>query len=130
MKLKYTIFYVDDVPASLAFYQKAFGIGLRMMHGEGDYAELETGTTSLSFCSRTLMDQLGKSTARPEAGAPVFEIAFETDDVAAAFETAVAHGASPVSAPEDMPWGQTVSYVADLNGYLVEICSPVRPPQA
>lgn len=125
MKFKYAIFYVDDVAASLAFYKAAFGLDVRMIHGEGDYAELETGTTSLSFCSRTLMDRIGKPTARPQADAPVFEIAFETDDVAGAFRQATAHGASPVSMPEDTPWGQTVAYVADLNGYLVEICSPV-----
>jgi len=128
MKFKYTIFYVDDVSASLEFYKKAFGLDVRMIHGEGDYAELDTGTTSLSFCSRKLMDQLGKRTSSPEAEAPVFEIAFETDDVEGAFQKAVANGASPVSAPENMPWGQTVGYVADINGYLVEICSPVGPP--
>ncbi|MNY24545.1 Glyoxalase-like domain protein [compost metagenome] len=74
------------------------------------------------------MDQLGKRTANPEVDAPVFEIAFETDDVEGAFQRAVTNGARPVSAPEQMPWGQTVSYVADINGYLVEICSPVSPP--
>ncbi|WP_374326245.1 hypothetical protein [Azonexus sp.] len=28
-------------------------------------------------------------------------------------------------APEAMPWGQTVAYVADHEGYLVELCTPV-----
>lgn len=128
MKLRYTIFYVDDVAASVDFYKAAFGLDIRMVHGEGDYAELDTGTTSLSFCSRKLMDQLGKRTASPEVDAPVFEIAFETDDVEGAFHRAVTNGARPISAPEHMPWGQTISYVADINGYLVEICGPVSPP--
>jgi lactoylglutathione lyase len=26
------------------------------------------------------------------------------------------------------PWGQKVSYVRDLNGCLVEVCSPVPQP--
>jgi hypothetical protein len=27
--------------------------------------------------------------------------------------------------PTVKPWGQTVSYVRDLDGFLVEICSPM-----
>jgi len=23
-----------------------------------------------------------------------------------------------------MPWGQTIAYVADINGFLVELCTP------
>ena len=34
-------------------------------------------------------------------------------------------GARLVQAPEAMPWGQTVAYVADLEGFLVELCTPV-----
>jgi hypothetical protein len=26
---------------------------------------------------------------------------------------------------EVMPWGQTIAYVADINGFLVELCTPV-----
>jgi catechol 2,3-dioxygenase-like lactoylglutathione lyase family enzyme len=28
-------------------------------------------------------------------------------------------------AVETMPWGQTIAYVADPNGFLVELCTPV-----
>lgn len=24
-----------------------------------------------------------------------------------------------------MPWGQTIAYVADINGFLVELCTPM-----
>jgi len=37
----------------------------------------------------------------------------------------VAAGARLVQAPEQMPWGQTVAYVADINDVLVELCTPV-----
>jgi len=30
-----------------------------------------------------------------------------------------------VSEPETKPWGQTVAYVRDRNGFLVELCSPM-----
>lgn len=54
-----------------------------------------------------------------------FEIGLVTTDVAAAFKKAIAAGAVSVSEPKTKPWGQTVAYVRDLNGFLVEICSPI-----
>ena len=39
------------------------------------------------------------------------------------FDKAVAAGATPISKPQKKAWGQTVSYVRDLNGFLVELCS-------
>ena len=60
--------------------------------------------------------------------APSVEVAFVTDDVAGDFERAGSTGAEAVTPPTQKPWGQTVSYVRDLNGYLVEICSAVQLP--
>ncbi|MDZ4162095.1 MAG: VOC family protein [Burkholderiales bacterium] len=125
MQLAYTILYVDSVAASLAFYEKAFGLRTRFLHEGGDYGELDTGSTTLSFSSRALMTQLGKHPSRADARAPSFEIAFTTADVPAAVAKAVAAGAELIQPPQDMPWGQTVAYVADRDGCLVELCTPV-----
>lgn len=125
MQLAYTILYVQDVSRSLAFYQAAFDLKLRFQHESGDYGELETGTTRLAFSSHALMSQLGKSPARPDAAAPSFEIAFSTADVPAAVARAVGAGATLKQAPQEMPWGQTVAYVIDPDGFLVELCTPV-----
>jgi uncharacterized glyoxalase superfamily protein PhnB len=48
-----------------------------------------------------------------------------SDDVAGAYARAVAAGAAAVQEPRQKPWGQTVGYVRDLNGVLVELCSPL-----
>jgi lactoylglutathione lyase len=130
MILRYTILYVDDVAATLDFYERAFALTRSFLHESGDYGELSTGETKLAFSSVSLMKQLGKAPGRPVPEAPVFEIAFETDDVGAAFERAIAAGAKPMQEVRDEPWGQTTSYVSDPNGYLVEICSPVQLPSA
>lgn len=61
---------------------------------------------------------------------PVFEIAFETNDVHAALARALEAGAELVQDARDEAWGQTTSYVSDPDGYLVEICSPVQLPSA
>jgi lactoylglutathione lyase len=54
MKLGYTIAYVADVPASLAFFENAFGLTRRFLHEGGDYGELDTGATTLAFASLEL----------------------------------------------------------------------------
>ena len=102
VKLGYTILYVKDVPRSVAFYEDAFGLTRRFVHEAGMYAEMDTGATTLSFAA----NGLAKSNlpcgfrenlpGEPPAG---FEIAFTTDDVPAAYERAVAAGATPVAAP-------------------------------
>ena len=130
MQFGYTILYVEDVPKTIAFYEAAFGFVRRFVHEAGDYGELETGATTLAFSSLALMRELGKNPQAASANAPSFEIAFTTADVAAAVQRAVDAGARLVQAPEQMPWGQTVAYVADINGALGELCTPVAPPAA
>ncbi len=128
MKLRYTILYVEDVPAALAFYEEAFGLTREVLHESGDYGELATGATRLAFSSLRLMRELGKSPGVAAEQRPAFEIAFETEDVAAALKVALKAGAKLVQDVEQMPWGQQTSYVTDINGFLVEICSPVGEP--
>lgn len=127
MHFRYTILYVENVPATIAFYQQAFGLDAAFVHDSGDYGELATGETRLAFSSVSLMTSLGKSPGRPRVEAPVFEIAFETADVAAALEQALSAGAVLVQPVRREVWGQTTAYVRDPEGYLVELCSPVSP---
>ena len=125
MKLGYTILYVDDVGATLAFYQAAFGLATRFLHDSGGYGELETGATALAFASRAMLRELGKTTRAPDAEAPSFEIALVADDVPAAVRRALAAGATLVQDAKEMPWGQTVAYVNDADGFRVELCTPM-----
>jgi len=125
LKFKYTILYVDDVVETFRFYEKAFGLTKKMLHESGEYGELDTGNTTLSFSSLKLMKELGKNPAKANLTAPTFEIAFETDNVNLALSNALEAGAVLVQDATDMPWGQTIAYVIENNGFLVEICTPV-----
>ena len=125
MQLGYTILYVPDVPATLTFYEAAFGLKTRFLHESGDYGELETGSTALAFSAHSLMQQLGKNPQTANAHAPSWEIALCTPDVPAALARAIAAGAKAMRPVEVMPWGQTIAYVADTNGFLVELCTPM-----
>ncbi|MFV0491435.1 MAG: VOC family protein [Pseudorhodobacter sp.] len=128
MIFRYTILYVDDVTATLDFYERALGLERGFLHEEGDYGELVTGETKLAFSSTALMRQLGKDPGKADPKHPVFELAFETNDVNSALARALAAGATLVQDAREQPWGQTTSYVSDPNGHLIEICSPVQPP--
>lgn len=128
MKLRYTILYVEDVEKTLTFYTEAFGIARGMLHESGDYGELQSGDTKLSFSSLGLMKSLGKTVMAKSGTADTFEIAFETDDVAVALAKALDFGAELVQDKAEMPWGQTTAYVRDLNGFLVELCTPIVTP--
>jgi lactoylglutathione lyase len=129
MKLGYVILYVPDVTRAVTFYEEAFGLNRRFIHESGQYAEMETGTTALAFASEEIASAnyaafCRNRTDKQPAGAEVGLIA---EDVPPAFKRAVAAGAVPVVEPSTKPWGQVVSYVRDLNGFLVEICSAVTP---
>jgi uncharacterized glyoxalase superfamily protein PhnB len=123
MKFGYTIIYVDEVEATIAFYEKAFGLKRGMVAG-GEFGELATGETKLAFAAKKMLHGPGQF-ASPEGKVLGVEIALTTGDVQAAFDRAVAAGARAVSKPEQKPWGQTVAYVRDNNGFLVELCTPV-----
>jgi catechol 2,3-dioxygenase-like lactoylglutathione lyase family enzyme len=113
------------VASTLDFYGKAFGLPTRFLHESGTYGELETGATALAFASRTMLREMGKTPQPPLLAAPTGEIALVTDDVAGAVGRALEAGARLVQEPKAMPWGQTIAYVGDINGFLVEICTPV-----
>lgn len=128
MKFGYTITYVPDVRASLAFFEHAFGFAIRFIHESGTYGELETGQTTLAFADDALGDinfKGGHVSAHASARPLGMEVAFVTDDVVAAHNKAVAAGAVELSAPVAKPWGQLVSYVRCPDGILVELCTPV-----
>ena len=125
MFYRYTILYVANVAQSLAFYGAAFGFRTGYLHEAGDYGELVTGETKLAFSSHALMASLGKDVATTPPDRPSYELAFETDDVAAALTRACDAGATQVTPVTQMPWGQTLAYVRAPEGTLIELCTKV-----
>lgn len=132
MHFAYTIIYVADVPESLKFYQDAFGLQTSFLHPSQQYGELTTGETKLAFASHALVSEnvpvSYRPVEKPEWEPVGVEIALMTDDVESGYRRAISAGATAISKPARKPWGQTVAYVRDLNGMLVQICSPIGPP--
>ena len=127
MKFRYTILYVADVPAALDFYKTAFGFEIGFLHEGKDYGELITGETKLAFAAKSLIAQLGDVPMDVSPDRPAFGLSFETGTVPADLARALAAGAKPAKPIVEQPWGQTTCSVSDLDGYLIEICSPVSP---
>jgi len=130
VSLGYVIFYVSDVNAAIGFYQKAFALEERFITPESDYGELKTGSTTLAFVSHELAQtNLAKSGGfTPLADTlspPGVSITLVTNDVKATLSTAVEAGARIYAEPVDKPWDQTVAYLIDPFGALVEVATPV-----
>jgi uncharacterized glyoxalase superfamily protein PhnB len=126
MRFGYVILYVDDVEATLNFYERAFGLSRRMLDDEKNYGELESGGTRLAFAANKFVRSLIPlkfAECGANGAAPPFELGMVTENVESSFRQALASGAVEVKPPETKPWGQIVGYVRDLNGFLVEICS-------
>ena len=127
MKFGYLIVYVPDVESTLNFYSKAFNLKEFFLHESKQYGELNTGDVKLAFASELLAESndvtfTRNTIAKDAAG---FEIALITNNVKESYNHALNNGAIAVKAPMIKPWGQEVAYLRDLNGVIVEICSPM-----
>jgi len=130
LQFRYSGFFVPDVPATVRFYEAAFGLKLRYMHPSSGYAELETGSTLLAFVGEGFLkdaELLGNTETlpnRPDSNPIAAQVAFVTRDIDRDWQRAVRAGATVVKGPQAKPWGQTVGYLRDINGLIVELCTP------
>jgi catechol 2,3-dioxygenase-like lactoylglutathione lyase family enzyme len=123
------IVYVPDVPAAVELYERAFGMARTFIDPSGRFGQLDTGTTALAFAAESLADEhLPAGVRRPGPDEPPanVELALVFEDVAAAFRHAVAEGCTPLAEPAPQPQGQTVGWVRDPFGTLIEIASPLE----
>ena len=128
VKFNYTILYVRDVTRSITFYEQAFGFIRKFITPENNYGELITGDTTISFASIELAESnLSAGFIESKPGNKPFgiELGFTTDDVQLTFDNAVTAGAIPVEELKTKPWGQSVAYLKDIDGFLIEICTPM-----
>lgn len=128
VKFGYTILYVADVSKSIGFYENAFGFYRKFITPENDYGELETGQTTIAFASNelahsNLKNGFMESTLSQKPFAT--ELGLVTDNVSEIVELALIHGATIVEKPKEKPWGQTVAYLRDIDGFLLEVCTPM-----
>ncbi len=128
IKYAYTILYVNDVAQTISFYNNAFGFEQKMITPEKDYAEIISGSTTLAFASLELgASNFKKGFIKSEPTKKPFgiELAFTTSDVDGIMKKAMENGAILFEEAVVKPWGQKVGYLKDINGFLLEICTPM-----
>lgn len=129
MKYAYTILYVESVSETLHFYEKAFGFVKKFITPEKDYGELTSGETTISFASIALGKSNFKSGFEKISNDKKpfgIELAFTTDNIEVDFQKAINAGATEFEPLKEKPWGQKVGYLRDNNGFLIEICTPIK----
>ncbi len=129
MTFAYTILYVENVEQTLVFYTKAFGFQKKFVTPEGDYGELISGETTIAFASKKLAQSnlktnLQFSVAKQEPFG--IELAFTTENIEDDLAKVISAGAVLLAPIIQKPWGQKVAYVQDINGFLIEICTPIK----
>src|ERR1700732_5286905 len=96
MPFGYVILYVDDVEATLNFYERAFGLTRRMLDDEKNYGELERGDTRLAFAANQLVPNLFPlkfAECGANRAAPPFESGMVAENVESSYGQALASGA-------------------------------------
>ena len=130
MKYTHTILYVDNVEETIRFYEKAFGFNSKFITPEKDYGELVSGETAIAFASTELGNsnfKNGFSKVTSDVKPVGIELTFTSENIEADFQHAINSGAILFEPLVEKPWGQKVGYVRDNNGFLIEICTPVKP---
>lgn len=124
----YTILYVNDVPRTMEFYTKAFGFEEKFLTPENDYGEILSGTTTIAFANIELGSsnfKKGFTTSSLKEKPFGIELAFTTLAIEKVMENALQNGAVLLEETVTKPWGQQVGYVRDINGFIIEICTPI-----
>lgn len=139
-----SIFYVENVGATVRFYEAAFGfkilyfreadgtmLGADPAQHDADlakarFAALETGTTALSFAAASYVAKRFPGHAPLGEGAPFppSQIVFVTETVQEDYKRAIAAGAREVEAPHLLVSGVLGCFLRDPNGLMVELVAP------
>ncbi|HEV2519908.1 MAG TPA: VOC family protein [Thermoplasmata archaeon] len=118
---------VDDGAKALAFYAKGFGAQERMRSlgpgGKVAHAEFQIGDSVFMIA-----DEMPGMGPKPPAklGGSTGGIWLYVPDVDALYRRAVAAGASSISAPEDMFWGDRHARVRDPSGHEWSIATHIE----
>ena len=129
MKYAYTILYVENVEKTISFYEKAFGFQKKFITPDAEYGELISGETTIAFALNSLGNsnfKKGFKTLSLNEKPVGVEMAFTTESIETDFKKAIKAGAIEYESVKQKPWGQKVGYLRDINGFLIEVCTPIK----
>ena len=120
---------VEDLRRMVNFYHDV--LGFEMTYQEGmKHVCLEKDGTAFLMCGRRDFEQMTCRGYQYTGGVcGHFQIVLEVDDEAEVdrvYQKVIGTGAQSVFAPRTMEKGQRVCYIADPEGNVVEICTPLQ----
>ena len=93
----------------------------------GNYVEFRNKGVRFALTTPDVMyEGTEQPTYREEKKGQSFELAFPlptADDVGKAYDEITGKGATPIKAPEMMPWGRMTAFFADPDGNIHELYS-------
>ena len=130
LKFATAVIYADDVLGTVAFYRRVTGMEPTYYDADLGFAMLgeDQALAIASHDAGMLMLTEGYGHVRSNRVRGT-ELAFWTRNVAAAFQVAVEAGATALTPPRVMPWGQTVAYVQAPEGTILGFITRVDEPR-
>lgn len=112
--------FVEDVPASKAFYAKVFGA--EQVFGDDVGAVLQFDGAMINLLQADHAPQLVTPVVAGVAGtAPRVMFTVRVDDVDAECATLAGKGVTLLNGPIDRPWGRRTAAFADPSGHVWEL---------
>ena len=114
-----------DIPLMKAFYTDV--MGFECIEDLGNYVEFRNMGVRFSLTTPEVMfEQSGHESFKVMPQGQRLELAFPLPTIEAvgvAYDEIVSKGATPVKAPEMMPWGRMTAFFADPEGNIHELYS-------
>jgi len=115
----------NNFPEMLRFYRDVLGF-LVKTNTDG-YVEFESEGVRFAITTNSVMkNATGHASFDEKKGGQAFELAFPVaspNEVDSAYAHLIQKGATPIKAPENMPWNQRTAFIADPDGNIHEIFS-------
>jgi len=116
-----------DVAAAVHFWRDLMKLSLNFQDESSGYAYFDMGKAGLEImaCS-AFATALGEATFSQEPAGCQVVLDFRVEDVDAAYAEVIALGAISVAPPMDRPlWGARTAHIADPDGHVVELYTPL-----
>lgn len=121
----FPILHVKDVERSVRFYCEGFGFEQSYrwpQDGPLEFAFLKLGETGIGIAT-TARPPLPDWPSRRATGS--FQLCIYADDTEVASDRLVSQGATRLTAPREMPWGEKLAYFEDPDGNLIHVTAVV-----
>jgi len=121
--------FVKDLGKMVEFYRDVLGAEVK---NDGEHYTFEHEGIELGFFARSMLPEfLEEEVTYPSGVNGTFSLTIDVDDfldVDDEFERLVEAGATAISEPKDVPWGQRSSMIGDPEGNMIEISSWGKAP--